>query len=145
MATKLKSIYRVPHWLNSSIPLGEQIRGVRAALGMTQQQLAQRSGLRQSMIAEIESGKRKDLCVSTIQKLAAGLSCQTLIHIVPQKEISQILDERSTDIAQKIVGISSGSAAIEMQMPNQKIVTEQINEIKKDLLEKHKSALWQEI
>ena len=56
-----------------------------------------------------------------------------------------ILDERSTDMAQKIVGMSSGSAAIEMQLPNQNLIKEQVSEIKKDLLEKHKSALWQEI
>ena len=141
----LKSIHQVPYWLNNALPLGDQIRQIREALGMTQQQLAERCQLHQSVIAEIESGKRKDLCLSTVKKLAMGLNCQTLIQIVPQKEIAQILDERSTDIAQKIVGMSSSSAAIEMQRPNQNIVNEQINEIKKDLLEKHKSALWQEI
>ena len=145
MTTNLKSIHQVPHWLNRALPIGEQIRGVREALGMTQRQLAERSGLHQSVVAEIESGKRKDLCLSTVKKLAMGLNCQTLIQIVPQKEISKILDERSTDIAQKIVGMSSGSAAIEMQRPNQNTVHEQIHEIKKDLLEKHKSTLWQEI
>lgn len=145
MATNLKSIYQVPNWLNSSIPIGEQIRDVREALGMTQQQLAQRCQLHQSVIAEIESGKRKDLCLSTIKKLAVGLNCQSLIQIVPQKEISKILDERSTDMAQKIVGMSSGSAAIEMQLPNQNLINEQVSEIKKDLLGKRKSALWQEI
>ena len=143
--TALKSVDHVPAWLNSASPLADQIRQIRGALGMTQQQLAARCALHQSVIAEVESGKRKDLCLSTIKKLAAGLNCRTLIHVVPQKEISKILDERSTDIAQKIVGMSSGSAAIEMQRPNQNIVNEQINEIKKDLLEKHKSALWQEI
>ena len=141
----LKSIHQVPPWLNSTLPLGDQVRQIREALGMTQQQLAERCLLHQSVIAEIESGKRKDLCLSTIQKLATGLNCQTLIQIVPQKEISQILDERSTNIAQKIVSMSSSSAPIEMQRPNQNIVNEQINEIKKDLLEKHKSVLWQEI
>lgn len=145
MATNLKSIYQVPNWLNSSIPIGEQIRDVREALGMTQRQLAQRCQLHQSVIAEIESGKRKDLCLSTIKKLAVGLNCQSLIQIVPQKEISKILDERSTDMAQKIIGMSSGSAAIEMQLPNQNLINEQVSEIKKDLLGKRKSALWQEI
>lgn len=145
MATNLKSIYQVPDWLNSSIPIGEQIRDVREALGMTQQQLAQRCQLHQSVIAEIESGKRKDLCLSTIKKLAVGLNCQSLIQIVPQKEISKILDERSTDMAQKIIGMSSGSAAIEVQLPNQNLINEQVSEIKKDLLGKRKSALWQEI
>ena len=145
MTTNLKSIYQVPNWLNSSMPIGEQIQDVREALGMTQQQLAERCQLHQSVVAEIEGGKRKDLCLSTIKKLATGLNCQSLIQIVPQKEISQILDERSTDMAQKIIGMSSGSAAIEMQRPNQNLINEQVSEIKKDFLDKHKSVLWQEI
>ncbi len=145
MTNQLKSMKHVPTWLSRHLSLGEQIRQTREALGMTQEQLAERSKLRQNVIAEIESGKRKDLCLSTIQKLAVGLNCQSLIQMVPQKKISEILDEQSTHIAQKIVGMSSGSAAIEMQMPNQKVVREQIDEIKKDLLKKHKSTLWQEI
>lgn len=145
MTANLKSIHQVPNWLNSSLLVGEQIRQVRDALGMTQQQLAERCQLHQSVVAEIESGKRKDLCLSTIKKLAAGLNCHSLIQIVPQKEISKILDKRSTDMAQKIVGMSSSSAAIEMQLPNQNLINEQVSEIKKDLLGKHKSALWQEI
>lgn len=125
--------------------IGAQIRQVREALGMTQQQLAQRCQLQQSVVAEIESGKRKDLCLSTIARLAAGLNCKSFIQIVPQKVISRILDERRTAIAQKIIGMSSGSAAIEMQSPNRHLIREQISEIKRDLLRKRKSALWQEI
>ena len=138
-------MHQVPNWMNSALPLGGQIRKIRKALGMTQHQLAKRCNLHQSVIAEIEGGGRKDLCLSTVKKLAAGLNCHPLIQVVPQKEISKILDERSAGMAQKIAGMSSGSAAIEMQRPNQNVVTKEINKIKKDLLGKHKSALWQEI
>lgn len=125
--------------------LGEQIKNIRESLGMTQEQLAQRSGLAQSMVAEIENGKRTNLSISTIKKLAEGLYCDPLFQVLPKKDISEILDEQSTRLAEKIVFISSGSAAIEMQLPSQSAINEQIAQIKKDLLEKHRSALWQKI
>lgn len=125
--------------------IGDQIRSIREVLGMTQEQLAQRSGLNQSLIAEIERGKRENLNLSTIKKLAEGLNCQSLVQLLPTKNISQILDEQSTFVARKIVSISSGSAAIELQLPDQAAVEKQIKEVKRNLLEKNRSSLWQKI
>ncbi len=125
--------------------IGDQIKHVRMALGMTQQQLASRSGLAQSMIAGIESGQRENLTLPTIYKLASGLNCQFVGQLVPVKDISQIRDEQSALVAQKIVSISSGSSAIEMQPPSPVLVEKQIAELKRDLLEKPGAALWQKI
>ena len=141
----LKSLEDVPSWLNNNMPIGQQVRQTRQALGMTQQQLAERSGFKQSVIAEIEAGKRKDPCLSTIQKLAAALNCRSLVKIVPEEDIDTILDKRSTEIALMIANTASASAAIEMQMPNPKMIQDEVKAIKKDLLGKDKSALWQEI
>ena len=140
----LRSMNEIPDWLKP-VSIGSQIRRVREALGMTQQQLAERSHLRQSIIAEIEIGKRKDLCLTTVAKLARGLNCQSVVQMVPQKRIADILDERSTAVAERIVAASSGSAAIELQMPGQNVKRDEIAEIKKDILEKHRSSLWQTI
>lgn len=124
--------------------LGDQIRVIREELGMTQAQLAERSGLSQSMIADIENGRRSNLTLPTIFKLAEGLNCQYVSQFQPLKDIPQILDERSAEIAQKLVSISSGSAAIELQLPSQDAITIQVANLKKQLLE-NKSALWQKI
>jgi predicted DNA-binding mobile mystery protein A len=125
--------------------IGEQIRSLREAFGMTQQQLAERSGLSQSMIADIENGRRPNLTIPTLMKLAQGLNCQYVSHLMPEKDIQTILDERSSIVANKIISTSSGSMAIEMQLPSKETLEKQIAELKKELLEKHKSALWQKI
>ena len=125
--------------------LGDQIRNIREALGMTQAQLAERSGLTQSMIAEIENGRRENLGLSTVKKLAEGLNCHPVVQVLPKKNISQILDEQSSSVARRIVSISSGSAAIEMQAPSPGAIERQVAALKKDLLGKHRSALWQKI
>ena len=125
--------------------IGDQIRSLREVLGMTQEQLAERSGLSQSMIADIENGRRANLTTPTINKLAEGLNCKYECRLIPQKDIQTILDEQSTAVANKIISTSSGSMAIEMQLPSKDVIDKQIMELKKELLEKHKSALWQKI
>ncbi len=134
----------MPAWLKP-VSVGLQIRQIREALGMTQLQLAERSNLRQSVIAEIESGKRADLCLTTIAKLAGGLNCQSVVQIVPQKKIHDLMDEKSTELARKIVAASSGSSAIELQTPKQSVINKEINEIKRDVLGKRRASLWQKI
>ena len=125
--------------------LADQIKGIREALGMTQEQLAERCGFSQSYIADIENGRRENLELSTVKKIAEGLKCTTLVQIAPDKDINQILDEQSTQVAEKIVAITSGSAALERQLPDKKIIDEEIQATKKNLLEQHRSALWQKL
>ncbi len=140
----LQSVNEIPNWLKP-VALGVQIRQIREALGMTQLQLAERSNLRQSIIAEIESGKRASLCLTTLAKVAKGLNCQSIIRIVPQKMIHDLMDEKSTELAQKIVAASLGSSAIELQKPKRSVINAMIKEIKKDILDNRKSSLWQKI
>ena len=125
--------------------IGDQIRMTREALGMTQVQLAARSGLAQSMIAGIETGARTNPNFATIRKLAEALNCSFISQLSPQKNIPVFLEEQSDRLARKIVAISSGSSAIEFQSPSPKAAEEEILQIKKELLGKHKSALWQRI
>ena len=125
--------------------IGDQIRTIRKALGMTQDQLAERSRLTQSVIAGIETGRRGNPSFATITKLAEALNCTFISRLSPKQEIPVFLEEQSDRLARKIVAISTGSSAIEFQSPSRKTVEEEIRQIKKDLLGKHKSALWQRI
>ena len=125
--------------------LGDQVKQIRSALGMTQQQLAERSGLVQSAIAEIENSHRENLTLPTLRKLAQGLNCQFIPQFIAEKDISVIREERSDYIARKIISISSGSAAIEMQRPSQDAIEKQVDALKQELLEKSGAVLWQKI
>ncbi|MFZ5801526.1 MAG: helix-turn-helix domain-containing protein [Candidatus Omnitrophota bacterium] len=141
---RLKSVHELPDWLKP-VSLGMQVRQLREALGMTQLQLADRCGFRQSVVAEIESGKRTGLCLTTLARLAEGLNCEPLVQMVPRKRIADLIDEKSTELARKIVAASSGSAAIELQKPSAGVINDEIREVKKAILEKHRSSLWRKI
>ena len=125
--------------------IGEQIKGIRESFGMTQEQLAMRTGLSQSMIADIENGRRSNMGMETLNKLAMGLDCFYVSHLIPKRNIETALEERSFEVANKIISASSGSMAIEMQLPEKTAIDAQVRTLQKELLEKHKAALWQKI
>ena len=124
--------------------IGDQVKQIRTALGMTQQQLAERSGLAQNVIAEIETGKRESMTLHTVRKAATGLNCQ-FVGLIPENDIARLRAEQGERVAQKIIAITSGSAAIEMQLPSKAAIEKQIEDLKRDLLTKHESILWQKI
>lgn len=56
--------------------LGKNLRATRQKLGLTQEELAQRSGVQAGEISRIERGKR-DPQISTVEKLARALELPT--------------------------------------------------------------------
>ena len=140
---QFKSLRDLPPWMEIHQRIGEQIKLLRQALGMTQDQLAKRAGMAQSAVAQIESGVRKDLCASTIRKIGEALNCETMIRLTPKKDILEFLDEKSTAAAKKIMKGSTANTAIELQLPEEKTMNRQLSKIKSEILEKHRSFLWQ--
>ena len=53
--------------------LGNKVRNRRYELGLTQEELSQRTGLSTGHISDIENGHRKELQTKTIKRLAKGL------------------------------------------------------------------------
>lgn len=64
-----------------SMSIAIQCREIRLQRGYTQEELAKRSGLKQSVISRIESG-RWDGTVATLKKVAVGLACVLRIQFV---------------------------------------------------------------
>ena len=74
---------------------------------------------------------------------AQALNCELLIHMVPKQEIVQLLEEKSTEKATKLVSVSSGNTALEMQLPEKKYIDLQVTEMKEEILKKHRKTLWE--
>jgi len=60
--------------------LGDQMRGLRNARGLTQAQLAERMGTTQSVIARLEAGERVPTLV-TLERVAAALNAVLEVHL----------------------------------------------------------------
>jgi transcriptional regulator with XRE-family HTH domain len=57
--------------------LGERIAALRGHRGWSQRELARRSGVRQSLLSELERGMKTDTTGRTLVKLARALSVST--------------------------------------------------------------------
>ena len=51
------------------------LKRLRAAAGLTQQELATRAGLSMALVMALEQGRRDNPRLDTLRKLAAGLGC----------------------------------------------------------------------
>ena len=53
--------------------LGERLRRLRMARRWSQRELAERAGVRQALISQLESGKQQDTTSTNVRKLAFAL------------------------------------------------------------------------
>jgi transcriptional regulator with XRE-family HTH domain len=68
----------------SHILIEHKIAMLRKRRGLTQAQLARRSGVSQPMIAQIESGKLNNLTLKTLARTARALGANLKIDLVPR-------------------------------------------------------------
>jgi transcriptional regulator with XRE-family HTH domain len=76
------------HASQREIPLiTRRLKKLRAAAGLTQQELAVKAGLSIAVVCQVEQGRKADPLVSTVQALAAGLGvdCVALIGEATRK------------------------------------------------------------
>ena len=145
VSKKFKSIKNLPEWLKQFLAPEDQIKMIRTAFGMTQNQLAKKIGFNSNVpVAKFENKEKENPTVETLKKYARALECELLIRLVPKKEIRTLLEERAEKKARKIVNISSANSAMELQKPDKETIKAEIERVKKELLEKRKSALWED-
>jgi predicted transcriptional regulator len=68
----------------AQILVEHKVAALRRRRGLTQAQLAKRSGVSQPLIAQIESGKLNNLTLKTLARTARALDANLKIDLVPQ-------------------------------------------------------------
>jgi transcriptional regulator with XRE-family HTH domain len=139
---KLGSIQKLPHWLRDfPEDFRDQIKLIRETLGMTQTQLGKRAGCSLRYIQGIENGRAAP--IATIKKIADILNADLKLFVLPRQDLSKYLEEKATQKARQIVGLSKASSSLEIQTPSNETRDEQIESLKKEILEKRRSSLWE--
>jgi transcriptional regulator with XRE-family HTH domain len=86
------------------VKVGERIRRLRKEKGLSQERLAELSGLHMNYVGQVERGE-KNLTLETLEKIVSGLdiSLEELFHFIDPMDgggalgqIVEILSERST-------------------------------------------------
>src|SRR5271155_2724792 len=70
----------------AQILIEHKIANLRKSRGLTQAALAQRSGVSQPMIAQIESGKLNNLTLKTLARTARALGASLKIDLISRSE-----------------------------------------------------------
>lgn len=65
--------------------IGGIVKSRRLALGLTQKELEERSGVTQSMISKIEGGSADNVSIEILRKLARALQC-ALVDLLPEED-----------------------------------------------------------
>lgn len=121
--------------------IGPIIALIRHQLHMPQDIIAKRSGVPQSTISRIESG-RINPNTATLYKILSALECDLVISVVPKEDLETIRKNQAYKKARKKINYLHGTMSLEKQAPNSKILNELIEEEVKDLLNSLSSKLW---
>ncbi len=92
------------------------VRAVRDALGMTTQQLADRMGVSQPRVPELEKAEVSgNVTLKSLERAAAALGCRVVYAFVPERPLADIVRERARLIADRQFAAVSHSMQLENQ------------------------------
>jgi len=126
-------------------PKGGWIRAVRQALGMTNRQLAKRSGRQSAQsIHDLQQREAAEtIQLNSLREIAEAMGCRLVYAIVPARPIDEMLRERATAIARATLKRSAHSMKLEGQglgvREEQRAVEGEIE----NLLEGSRKRLWE--
>lgn len=114
----------------------------RVRLGMTQSQLAKRSGLTQSHIANIENGK-VDIQLTTLRRIFSALECRLVVAPQPSGDLDEIIRRQARAAALKRVKRVTGTMAMENQRPDDGMLEDLVRAETEKLLQARSSEMWE--
>ncbi len=144
ISKKFKSTKALPDWLANYPDFKAQIKVLRETLGMTQDQLAKKVNKTIRSIHNIENGYAMPK-ITTLYKIADALNTELKITLIPRKNIIEFLDEKANKKAKELVKLSKTSSTLEIQLPSEEENKEQEESLKREILEKRRSSLWDQI
>jgi transcriptional regulator with XRE-family HTH domain len=70
--------------MNSITRVGARLRELRKRHGLTQQELAELADFNQNFVQQIEAGRKKEIWVSTVERLAAAFCLDLHEFLAPE-------------------------------------------------------------
>ena len=118
------------------------VRAIREALGMTTAELAQRMGLTQSRVSQIErSEELGSIRLDTLERAARALNCQVRYVFVPNEPLEEMVQRQARLRAQAEVDAVAHTMALEDQVPEPGVLDSLVQEMAERFVdERH---LWE--
>jgi len=125
-----------------NIGLSVIIRMIRKRLRMTQSQLARRTGMPQSYIANIEK-REKNIRLNTARKIFDALYCKTLVLPKTHENLDHIVERKIRELAKRKVSRVTGTMLLEDQRPHNKTIQDLIRKEESNLRINASSEIWE--
>ena len=122
-------------------PVKGWIRAIREALGMTAQQLANRLGVRQPTVHNLEQSEIKgSIELATLRRVAAALDCTLVYAFVPKQSLEETVRARARSFTRRRLAPVEHSMLLEDQQVEGRGEEERVDEV---LRETRPSKLWE--
>ena len=122
---------------------GVLIKLLRTRLGMTQVQLAKRSGVSQTSIANLEAGK-KDPAIKTFRKLLEAMGFHLGFVPISESTVDRFIQAQAVKKAESNLDPILSTMAFEDQTPSGKRLKEMVREEANRLIESEPARIWDE-
>jgi predicted DNA-binding mobile mystery protein A len=121
------------------------LRAIRDALGMTSAQLAERLGVSQPRIIELEKSEAAGtVTLNTLQRAAEALGCRLVYALIPEKPLEETVRERANQLAQRRLTAVQQTMRLEDQAVRSKKANDDVRRQFVDMLLEHPARLWAE-
>jgi predicted DNA-binding mobile mystery protein A len=128
------------------VPLRPQIgwiQTIRTTLGMTAQQLAQRMGISQATVSNLEKSEAVNtITLQSLQRAAQALDCEVVYALVPRQPLANMVSDKATQLAIASVHRVRHTMSLEAQSTPNETAQVQIKARKEALLAGRWSKLW---
>ncbi len=119
------------------------VREIREALEMSSYQLADRMGVSQSTVMDMEASERNGtITVKSLERAAAALGCKLVYALVPDESLEQMLTKQAHLRAMELSSTVFRTMALEQQATESSEQAFLIAELADELLRKGKRELW---
>jgi predicted DNA-binding mobile mystery protein A len=129
--------------LTNRAPSRGWLKEIREALGRTERQQAQRLGISGSTLHKSEQSEAQErISLGQLRKLADGLGCEMVYALVPRKPLTEVVQDRATQLAKEEVYGVAHTMGLEDQRPTDERIQKQVARRAEDLLRGKWSDLW---
>ena len=128
---------------DAELPPRGYIHEVREALEMSSYDLAERMGVAQSTVMDLEEGERNgSITLRSLDRAAKALGCKLVYAFVPEKSLQQIVEDQARNRALELSKSVFRTMALEQQSTDPRYRDDLIEELAADILRKGKRELW---
>jgi predicted DNA-binding mobile mystery protein A len=123
--------------------LGQRIKDLREALGMTQQQMARKLKIKQPVISRIEENAEAST-LKTIAKIARVLECDFMGAVVASAPLGAVVRRQAEKAARRTLSRTYANMAMEKQAPGKSAYELQLKQLVEELVVDPGPELWEE-